>query len=95
MKPSYIILTETGERLDLCNAEEFNPNEYAWKELGIGFSFCEYEPDGSYCYRPDYDERFIGEDGIPTTAHTILFEAYDQDGNMICEDTDHVTSFWL
>ena len=95
MRPSYIILIESGERLDLNQANEFNPNEFAWKDHGIGYSFCEYEPDGSYCYRPDYNERFLGDDGIPTTAVTIPSRAYDQDGNMICEDTDHATSFWL
>ena len=93
-RPSYIILIETGERLDIANAYEFNPNEWAWKDREIGFSYAEAQPDESYCYSPDHDERF-DDDGEPTTAHTILFKAYDQDGNLICQDVDHVTSFWL
>lgn len=78
MKPSYIILTETGERLDLNQANEFNPNEYAWANIGL---YC--DPDNlseSYCYTPDYE----GEDE-PTTATTLGFKAYDPAGNLICQ----------
>lgn len=91
MKPSYIILIETGERLNLSDAYEFNPNEYAWKDRLIGFCFSEKYPNESYCYKPDIDDP----EEEPITATTILFKAYDEDNNLLCEDTDHVTGMWL
>lgn len=87
MKPSYIILTETGERLDLNQANEFNPNEYVWANIGL---YC--DPDylsESYCYTPDYE----GEDE-PTTATTLGFRAYDPAGNLICQG-DGGCGIWL
>jgi hypothetical protein len=85
MKPSYIILTETGERLDLNQANEFNPNEYdlsyEFQDRKIGFYFTSLYPNESYCYTPDYD----GEDE-PITATTLAFKAYDETGHLVCED---------
>lgn len=85
MKPSYIILTETGERLDLNQANEFNPNEYdlsyEFQDRKIGFYFTSAYPNESYCYTTDDN----GEDE-PIMATTLAFEAYDQDGQLICED---------
>ena len=81
MRPSYIILTKSGERLDIANAYEFNPNEYAWKDRLIGFCFSEKYPNESYCYTPD-----IEDDNEPITATTLGFKAYDAAGNLICED---------
>ena len=91
MRPSYIILIESGERLDLANAHEFNPNEYAWIGRNVGFSFCPHAPNESYCFSPDYAPDY----GLTDTAHTVLYRAYDSDGHLVCEDTDHVTMFWL
>jgi hypothetical protein len=92
MKPSYIILTETGERLDLNQANEFNPNEYAWMNdsgLNIGL-YCnpEYLSE-SYCYTPD-----IEEDDEPITATTLAFMLYDESGKMIFSD-EGGNGFWL
>jgi hypothetical protein len=85
MKPSYIILTETGERLDLNQANEFNPNEfdlsYEFQDRCIGFYFTAMYPNESYCYRPDPNE-----DDDPITATTLGFRAYDSAGHLICED---------
>lgn len=91
MKPSYIILIETGERLNLSDAYEFNPNEFAWKNDTIGFFFSEDYPNESFCYSPDIDDP----EEEPITATTILFKAYDEHDNLVCEDTDHVTGMWL
>ena len=86
MRPYYIILTDTGERLDLSQANEFNPNEfdlmYEWADRLIGFSFSPDYPNESYCYTPDYED---GEDE-PITATTLGFKAYDETGHLVCED---------
>lgn len=93
MKPSYIILTETGERLDLNQANEFNPNEfdisYEFLDRLIGFYFCPEYPQESYCYSHDMD----GEDE-PVTATTIGYRANDDAGHIICED-EGGNGIWL
>ena len=85
MRPSYIILTETGERLDLNQANEFNPNEYDFTHVlngrYLGFYFSAEYPNESYCYAPDPNE-----DDEPVTATTLGFKAYDEDGHLICQD---------
>lgn len=95
MKPYYIDLIESGERLYLGDAWEFNPNEYEWQAGRYGFWYDPERPNESYVYEPVFDPNFDGDLGECTTARTILFRAYDEAGNLICEDTDHVTSFWL
>lgn len=84
MKPSYIILTESGERLDISQANEFNPNEFdlsfEFQDRNIGFYFSPEYPNESYCYTPDPN----GDDE-PVTATTLGFKAYDEDGHLICE----------
>lgn len=94
MKPSYIILTETGERLDLANAYEFNPNEfdlnYEFQDRKIGFYFSPDDPEESYCYTPDYED----DEDEPTTATTLGFIAYDEAGNIICQG-EGGDGFWL
>ena len=90
MKPSYIDLIESGERLYLNQAEEIYPNEFTWVTPDIWFVFKPEHPNDSVCFDPVYNA-----DGWPDMAKTILFRAYDEAGNLICEDTDHVTSFWL
>ena len=84
MRPSYIILTETGERLDSNQANEFNPNEYDFTHLlkgrYLGFYFSPEYPNESYCYTPDPN----GDDE-PITATTLGFKAYDSAGHLICE----------
>lgn len=86
MRPSYIILTETGERFDLNQANEFNPNEYdiSYEFQGrlIGFYFTSLYPEESYCYSPDIDDP----EEEPVTATTLGFKAYDAAGHLICED---------
>jgi hypothetical protein len=93
MRPSYIILTKSGERLDIVNAYEFNPNEfdilYEFQDRKIGFYFSPEYPNESYCYTPDPNE-----DDEPITATTIGFEAYDETGNVICQG-DGGNGFWL
>ena len=85
MRPAYIILTETGERFDLNQANEFNPNEYdlsyEFQDRKIGFYFKSLYPTESYCYTPD-----IEGDEEPVTATTLGFKAYDAAGNLICQD---------
>lgn len=94
MRPSYIILTETGERLDLNKANEFNPNEYdlnfEFQDRLIGFYFSSEYPEESYCYSPDIDDP----EEEPVTATTIGFKAYDETGHLICED-DGGNGIWL
>lgn len=94
MRPSYIILTETGERFDLNQANEFNPNEYdisyEFQDRLIGFYFSSLYPEESYCYSPD-----LYPDGDePITATTIGFKAYDETGNVICQG-EGGNGFWL
>jgi hypothetical protein len=91
MKPSYIILTETGERFDLNQANEFNPNEYEWHQgdnwvNSVGLYIEVNDLTESYCYRPDFDERFDDPEDGPTTATTLAFKAYDETGHLVCED---------
>ena len=92
MKPSYIILTESGERLNILDAIHYNPNRaetyYEWASRKIGFCFSKKHPNESYCFTPDQEDD-------PITAHTVLFRAYDESGNIICTGSDHVTQFWL
>ena len=94
MRPSYIILTETGERLDSNQANEFNPNEYDFTHLlkgrYLGFYFSPEYPNESYCYVPDYDPEY----GLTDTATTVGFKAYDSDGYLICED-EGGSGLWL
>lgn len=93
MRPSYIILTDSGERLDIANAYEFNPNEYdlsyEFQDRKIGFYFSPEYPNESYCYTPDPN----GDDE-PITATTIGFEAYDDAGHLICQD-EGGSGLWL
>lgn len=93
MKPAYIILTDSGERLDLNKASEFNPNEYdlsyEFQDCKIGFYFTSLYPNESYCYTPDYE----GDDE-PITATTLGFKAYDESGNILFEDNGG-NGFWL
>lgn len=98
MKPSYIILTESGERLNMNQANEFNPNEFEWHQgdnwhESIGLYWGD-DPGERYCYRADYDERFTDPDDGPTTATTLAFRAYDSAGNMIFENEGGL-GFWL
>ena len=83
MKLAYIILNDSGERLDISKANEFNPNEYDFtpvlKDRCIGFYYDPEYPDEAYCYTPDQDEE-------PETATTLGFKGYDEDGHLICED---------
>ena len=85
MKPSYIILTASGERFDLNRANEFNPNEYdlcfEFPDRKIGFYYTSLYPNESYCFTPDPNE-----DDEPITATTLGFKAYDSAGNLICKD---------
>lgn len=94
MRPSYIILTETGERFDLNQANEFNPNEfdvsYEFQDRLIGFYFTALYPEESYCYSPDIDDP----EEEPVTATTIGFKAYDATGHLICED-EGGNGIWL
>lgn len=99
MKPAYIILTESGERLDLNQANEFNPNEYEWHQgddwrNAVGLYIEPNDLTESYCYRPDFDERFDDPEDEPTTATTIAFKAYDKDGNLLFEN-EGGNGFWL
>ena len=93
MKPSYIILTESGERFDLNQANEFNPNEfdlsYEFEDHKIGFYYTSLYPNESYCYIPDDN----GDDE-PVTASTIGFKAYDDAGHLICQD-EGGNGIWL
>ena len=86
MRPSYIILTDSGERFDLNQANEFNPNEfdlsYVFLDRLIGFYFAALFPEESYCYSPDIDDP----EEEPVTATTLGFKAYDAAGHLICED---------
>ena len=94
MRPSYIILTDSGERLDLSRANEFNPNEFdvtfEFPDRLIGFCYSHDYPEESYCYSPDIDPD--GDE--PITATTIGFKAYDETGNIICQG-DGGNGFWL
>ena len=94
MRPSYIILTESGQRLDLANGYEFNPNEFAievhWDDVPIGFYFATEYPSESYCYSPDIEDP----DEEPVTATTIAFKAYDENDNLICE-AEGGSGLWL
>ena len=93
MRPSYIILTKSGERLDLNQANEFNPNEFdlsfEFQAQNIGFYFSPGYPNESFCYEPDPN----GDDE-PITATTIGFEAYDDAGHLICQD-EGGSGLWL
>lgn len=86
MKPSYIILTDSGERFDLNKANEFNPNEYdlsfEFRDRKIGFYFTSLYPNESYCYTPDIDPN----EDEPVTATTLGFRAYDSADNLICSN---------
>jgi hypothetical protein len=94
MKPAYIILTETGERIDLCQANEFNPNEFdlsfEFSDRLMGFYYTALYPEESYCYKPDLDPD--GDE--PTTATTVGFKVYDSDGNTICQN-EGGNGIWL
>lgn len=94
MRPSYIILTETGERFDLNQANEFNPNEYdlsyEFQDRLIGFYFAALCPEESYCYSPDIDDP----EEEPVTATTLGFKAYGAAGHLICED-EGGNGIWL
>ena len=93
MRPSYIILTDSGERLDLSQANEFNPNEFdvsfEFVDRLIGFYYSPEYPNESYCYTPDPNE-----DDEPITATTLGFIAYDENGNVICQG-EGGNGFWL
>ena len=93
MRPSNIILTKSGERLDLNQANEFSPNEYhisfEFYERNIGFFFSPEYPNESYCFTPDPNG-----DEEPITATTIGFKAYDETGNIICQD-EGGNGIWL
>lgn len=95
MKLSYIILTESGERLYMGDAWKFNPNEYEWLAGRYGFCYCAERPNDSYCYEPIFDEGFEGDLGECTMARTISYQGFDADGNLICHSSDHGTPFWL
>lgn len=98
MLPSYIILTKTGERFNLNESTEFNPNEFEWHQgdswIDATGLFWDDEHGERYCYRADYDERFTDPEDGPTTATTLAFRAYDSAGNMIFED-EGGNGFWL
>ena len=94
MRPYYIILTETGERVYIADAYEFNENEfdltYEFDSPKIGFCFSPDYPEESFCYTPDIDPD--GDE--PATATTLGFIAYDEAGNVICQD-EGGDGFWL
>lgn len=100
MRPSYITLANMPtERFYLSQANEFNPNEYAWMDSddprdAIGLCI---DPDNlaeSFCYKADYDERFMDEYDEPETATTLAFKLYDEEDNLLFED-EGGSSFWL
>lgn len=100
MRPSYIILTDSGERLDLNQANEFNPNEFEWHTSdnwrdAVGLYIEPNDLTESYCYKADYDERFMDDEDTPSTATTIAFKAYDEAGNVLFEDPEGGCGFWL
>ena len=94
MNISFIILTASGERLDLNEANEFNPNEYAWSNPNDPNEYVALLWDAKnlegYCYKlhPEDDPN------DPTRAVTIGFKAYDSEGNEICQDAGGGL-FWL
>jgi hypothetical protein len=100
MKPSYIILINSGERLDLNKANEFNPNEYEWHQANdwrdaVGLYVNPNDLNESYCYKADFDERFMDEYDSPSTATTIAFKAYDKNDNLLFQDLEGGCGFWL
>lgn len=86
MKPFYIILTDTGERLELSDAFRYEPNDYEviyeFTERLLGFDFAVLYPNESFCYRVD---PFEDE---PTTATTIAYQAYSEDGHLLCQSAE-------
>ena len=98
-KPSYIILLESGERLNINEAIEFNPNEYEWHDSddyrdAVGLFIDVNDLAESFCFRADYDERFDDPEDGPTTATTIAFKLYDEEDNLLFED-EGGNGFWL
>ena len=94
MTLSYIILNDSGERLDLSKANEFNPNEFAWTDPNgflppVALSWDDDNLDG-FCYMQDPNE----DPNDPAIGVTSPFSAYDSADNMICQDEGGV-AFWL
>ena len=94
MRPSYIILTDSGERLYLDGAQQFSAYEYEWQAGRFGFWFDPEQPNDSYCYEPIFDPDFDGDLGECIQARTIPFRAFDAAGHLICQDNGGVC-FWL
>ncbi len=94
MKLSYIILNDSGERFDLSQANEFNPNEYAWIDPNgflptIALSWDAENLDG-FCYMQDPND----DPNDPAIGVTIAFSSYDANGCLLYSDEGGVT-FWL
>ena len=79
MKPSYIILTETGERFDLNKANEFNPNEY---DLSYEFSKDKYELWSLG------DEDWISEEETIFKGQRIISVTQEENYTIMLEDID-------
>ena len=84
--PSYIILLESGERLDLSKANELCPNEYS---LGERLIFA-YEPND-----PNESRLFeVDDPNDPDRATTIPYALFSADGTLLAM-SERVTIFWL
>ena len=85
-KPSFIILLDSGERLDLNESNELHPNEFALGERVI-LVYEPKNPNESLCFEVD-------DPNDPDRATTIPFELYSNDGTLLAR-RERVTVFWL
>lgn len=92
MELSYIILTESGERLYMNQANEFNPNEFCWinpNDLHAPVVLV-WDNLESFCYMQDPED----DPNDPTIGVTIPFSAYDANGCLLYSDEGGVP-VWL
>lgn len=92
MKLSYIILTESGERLDMNQANEYQPNEFCWINLN------DSGRDYGLRYQPNDCTGLVfttdPNDSEPIMAMSVPFQAFSADGVLLFDNADSVP-FWL
>lgn len=92
MKLSYIILTESGERLNMNQANEYQPNEFCWVNPN------DSGRDYGLIYQPNDCTGFVfttdPNDPEPAMAVTVPCKGYTADGVLLFNNADSVP-FWL
>lgn len=92
MELSYIILTESGERLNMNQANEYQPNEFCWinpNDSGRDYGF-RYQPND----RTGFVFTTDPNDPEPAMAVTVPCKGYTAGGVLLFDNADSVP-FWL